>query len=422
MKLMNRIDNRSKRQTFLLILILGALETITPISIDMYLPAFPKIVNDFNTDINKVALSVSTYFLGFALGEIVYGPLLDRFGRKRPLYIGLGLYVLASIVCGVSNSIDSFLIMRFVQALSGCVASVAAIAMVRDFFPVEKTSSVLSFLFLIVGVSPMLAPTIGGFIVTAFGWRFVFGMLAIIASIMIAVVFFFLPQGHAPDKTISLKPKPIVKGFKQILWEPKFYVFALAGTFSFSGLFVYVAGSPAIFMDGFHVSANEYGGIFALLSIGFIGSSQLNHLLSRKYSNRQIYEVTAIIQLTFSCFYLLGVLNGWYGLWANIIFLFVTLSCAGLGYPNAAAIALSPFSKNAGSASALLGFIQIGIGGLISSGVGMLNMKGSLAVSLIMTISSAVALIILLIGKTKISKTIDNDIKFHNEEKLLFEN
>ena len=262
---MSITNNRSKRQTFLLILILGALETITPISIDMYLPAFPKIVSDFHTDINRVALSVSTYFLGFAIGEIVYGPLLDRFGRKRPVYIGLSLYVIASIICCASNSIDSFLIMRFAQALGGSVASVAAIAMVRDFFPVEKTSSVLSFLFLIVGVSPMLAPTVGGFIVTAFGWRFVFVMLAIVASIMIAVVFFLLPQGYAPDKTISLKPKPIINGFRQILSEPRFYVFALAGTFSFSGLFVYVAGSPAIFMDGFHVSANEYGGIFALL-------------------------------------------------------------------------------------------------------------------------------------------------------------
>ncbi|MDQ2862606.1 MAG: multidrug effflux MFS transporter, partial [Bacteroidota bacterium] len=386
---MNRINNRSKRQGFFLILILGALETITPISIDMYLPAFPRLVHDFHTDIGKVSLSVSTYFLGFAIGEIVYGPLLDRFGRKRPVYIGLALYVIATIICGLSNSIDSFLVMRFLQALSGCVASVAAIAMVRDFFPVDKTSSILSFLFLIVGVSPMLAPTIGSFIVTALGWRYVFAMLAIVASIMIGVVFFFLPEGHQPDTSVSLKPKPIINGFKQILFNPKFYVFTLAGTFSFAGLFVYVAGSPEIFMNDFHVGAKIYGVIFAFLSIGFIGSSQLNHILSRKYSNEKIFKATVIVQVIFAGMYLFGVLNGWYGLLGHIGFLFVILSCTGLAYPNAAAMALSPFSDNAGRASALLGFLQIGIGGFISSGVGVLHFKGSVAVSLIMMFSSA---------------------------------
>ena len=417
---MLNVDNRNKRQTFFLILILGALETITPVSIDMYLPAFPKIVNDFNTNIGKVALSVSTYFLGFAVGEIAYGPLLDRFGRKRPMYAGLALYVVATIICGLSISIDSFLIMRFVQALGGCVASVAAIAMVRDFFPVDKTASVLSFLFLVVGISPMLAPTIGSFIVTAFGWRYVFILLAIVALIMMSVVFFILPEAHQPDESVSLKPRPIINGFKQILSEPNFYIFALAGTFSFSGLFVYVAGSPSIFMEGFHVSAREYGGIFAFLSIGLIGSSQLNHIITRRYSNKKIYTTAATCQLLFASLYLLGVINGWYGLLGNMTFLFVILCCSGIGYPNAAAIALSPFSANAGRASALLGFLQIGIGGLISAGIGMLSFKGSLSVSLIMTFSSAIAIIILLIGKTRINKNIPAKINFYNEEELIY--
>jgi MFS transporter, DHA1 family, multidrug resistance protein len=395
------IKHRNKQQNFFLILMLGMLNTITPFSIDMYLPAFPKIAVDLHTTIQNVALSVSTYFLGFALGQILYGPLLDRFGRKRPLFIGLGLYIIATIICAASSSINELLIIRFLQALSGCVGSVAALAMVRDFFQPDKSASIISLLMLILGVSPMLAPTAGSFIVTSFGWRYVFILLAIIVGIILVFAFLFLPEGQAPDASVSLKPKPIINSFKSILLKPQFYIFSLAGTFSFSGLFVYVAGSPAIFMDEFHVSPKTYGGIFALLAVGFIGSSQMNHFLTRKYKNENIFRVTSIIQTVASILYFIGVMNAWYGLITNMFFLFIILSCAGLTYPNAAAISLAPFSKNAGSAAALLGFIQIGIGGLISSGIGFLHAKGSYPISLIMTITSAIALLILILGKSR---------------------
>ncbi|MEO8710799.1 MAG: multidrug effflux MFS transporter [Parafilimonas sp.] len=396
---MLHVNDRTKQQNFFLILMLGALNTITPFSIDMYLPAFPKIASDLHTTIQNTALSVSTYFLGFAIGQILYGPLLDRFGRKKPLYTGLILYIIATIICTVPGTIHALLILRFLQALTGCVASVAAMAMVRDFFPPDKSASVLSLLILILGASPMLAPTAGSFVMMAFGWRYIFVLLALVAFVILIFVFFFLPEAQPPDTSVSLKPKPILKSFTSILLLPQFYVFTLAGTFSFSGLFVYVAGSPAIFMDGFHVSAKVYGGIFALLSVGFVGSSQMNHLLTRKYKSEEILRVTSIIQTTASLLFFIGVMNAWYGLTANIIFIFIILSCAGLTYPNAAAIALAPFEKNAGSASALLGFIQIGIGGLISSSVGFMHAKGSLPASVMMAITSAIGLIILMRGR-----------------------
>lgn len=390
---------RNKKQNFFLILMLGALNTITPFSIDMYLPAFPKIATDLHTTIQNVALSVSTYFLGFAVGQILYGPLLDRFGRKRPLYIGIILYIIATVLCSTSNSINALYGIRFMQALSGCVASVAAMAMVRDFFPPGKSASVISLLMLILGASPMLAPTVGSFIMSFLSWRYIFILLALIALIILVIVFFFLPQTQQPDLSISLKPKPIINTFKNILLQPQFYIFSFAGTFAFSGLFVYVAGSPAVFMEGFHVPPKTYGGIFALLSVGFIGSSQLNHILTRKYKSEEILRVTSIIQTISSILFFIGVLNNWLGIITTIIFLFIILSCAGLIYPNAAAVALAPFQKNAGSASALLGFIQIGIGGLISSGVGFLHQKGSFSTSCIMAITSCIALLIFLSGK-----------------------
>lgn len=395
------ISARSKQQNFFLILILGALNTITPFTIDMYLPAFPKIAADFNTTIEKVALSVSTYFLGYAIGQIIYGPLLDRFGRKPPLYAGLVLYIIATIGCFTAGSIEFLLAIRFVQALGGCVASVAAMAMVRDFFPVEKSAGVISLLVLILGASPLLAPTAGSFIVTAWGWHTVFIVLAVITAIILLAVIFFLPEGHTPDKTISLKPAPIIAGFKEVLVNPKFYVFALAGSFSFSGLFVYVAHSPAIFMNHFQLSEKMYGGMFALLSVGFIGGSQLNHILTKRFSNRQILQTVLVIQTSLSMLFLAGASQDWYGLVAVVILLFVLLCCCGISYPNAAALCMAPFAKNAGSASALLGFIQIGIGGLISGCVSMLPFGAVTAMAFIMSFTTIVAVLILFAGRTK---------------------
>ena len=390
---------RSKQQNFTLILILGALNTITPFSIDMYLPAFPRIAADFHTGIDQVALSVSTYFLGYAIGQILYGPLLDRFGRKPPLYTGLVIYIIATIGCFTTSTIEGLWIMRFIQAIGGCVASVAAMAMVRDFFPVKQSAAVTSLLVLILGASPLLAPTAGSFIITAWGWHTVFIVLAAITFIILLLAFFFLPEGHVADKTISLKPIPILKGFRTVLTTPRFYVFALAGTFSFSGLFVYVANSPAIFMNHFHLGEKIYGGVFALLSVGFIGGSQLNHILTKRFSNQQIFTTALLVQVLLALVFLVGSANAWYGLASVIVLLFILLCCCGITYPNAAALCMAPFAKNAGTASALLGFIQIGIGGLISASVGILHMDAITAMALVMAATVLVALAILLPAK-----------------------
>ena len=393
---------RTKRENFFLILILGALSTVTPFSIDMYLPAFPQIAADLNATIAQVSFSVSTYFMGFAFGQLIYGPLLDRFGRKRPIYFGLTLYVLGCIGCLSAKTVEMLLIFRCLQALGGCVASVGSTAMVRDFFPVNESAKIFSLLMLVLGVSPLLAPTIGGFVVSTLGWQAVFGLLAAIVFTILSVVFFYLPEGHRPDPSFRLELKPILRNFKSILVKPQFYIYALSGSFSFAGLFVYITGSPAIFMGTFQVSAQVYGGIFAVLAVGFIGGSQLNLLLSRRYNNQTIFKTALMLQVLLSLIFLVGVINDWYGLIPTIMCLFALLLCAGLTGPNATAIALAPFSDNAGSAASVLGFVQIGLGSVISGSVGMLNVPGALPTAAVMTASSAIGLLILAGGKTRI--------------------
>jgi DHA1 family bicyclomycin/chloramphenicol resistance-like MFS transporter len=389
-----------------IIVLLGALCVVTPFAIDMYLPAFSAIAREFHTSTAEISLSISTYFIGFAIGQILYGPLLDRYGRKRPLYAGLIAYIACSIGCAASPDLRTLATLRFLEALGGCVAQVGAIAMVRDFFPVKESARVFSLLFLMIGVSPLLAPTAGSLLITAFGWRAIFFTLASIAGIILAVTFFLLPEGHQPDHSVSLRPGPILSNFWGILREPQFITYTLAGGFSFAGLFAFVAGSPIVFMDGFHMSARAFGGIFAVLVMGFIGGNNVNVFLLRRLHSRQIFLIAMIAQVVFGSLFYVGTRAHMLGLASSMVLFFLLLSCIGLTYPNSAALALAPYSTHAGRASALLGFLQTGTGALVSMGIGVLG-AGSVAVLLS---STAVAgLLVLLAGGPLMGEPVEDE-------------
>jgi MFS transporter, DHA1 family, multidrug resistance protein len=399
---MKKIETSNRK----IIWILGALSTVTPFAIDMYLPAFALIAADFGTTAATISLSVSSYFIGMAIGQILYGPLLDRYGRKRPLYVGLIIFIIASVACTQTQSITTLVAFRFFQALGGSVAWVGAVAMVRDFFPVKESARVFSLLILILGVSPLLAPTFGGFIVTAFGWQSIFFILAAIVVCVLIIVYFFLPEGHEPDPTISLKAKPMLETFLSILRNPQFYTYAFAGSFSFATLFIYVAGSPIIFMEIHKVSPEVYGGIFAFLSVGFIGSSQVNILLTRKYASDKIFKVALICQVIAGIVFVIGLTSNSFGLYSTIAMFFISLSCIGLINPNANALALAPFTRTIGSASALMGCTQIGIAALSSFGVGLFNTTDAIPIVILMVITSSTALIIFIMGQRRIGKAL----------------
>ncbi|MGC1348839.1 MAG: Bcr/CflA family efflux MFS transporter [Xanthobacteraceae bacterium] len=237
---------RARPPNLLIILILGALSTLSPFSIDMYLPAFPQIARDLGTTPAQISFSVSGYFIGLALGQLFYGPLLDRFGRKRPLYAGLSLFVVASLGCIAVRSPGMFIAFRLLQALGGCVAQVGAVAMVRDFFPVRESAKILSLLMLVLSVSPLFAPSIGGLVATTIGWPWIFVILAAFALLLMLVIGFLLPEGHQPDPEISLQPRAIFKGFAAIIRHPQFHTYAIGGAFAFAGLFVYVTARRSI--------------------------------------------------------------------------------------------------------------------------------------------------------------------------------
>jgi DHA1 family bicyclomycin/chloramphenicol resistance-like MFS transporter len=395
---MTSTEALSRRTYITYVVVLGLLTTIGPFSIDMYLPGFDDIARSLGTSPARVALSLSSYFIGISVGQLIYGPLLDRYGRKRPLYVGLAIYIVATLVCMQAKDITTLIALRFIQAVGSCAAQVAAMAMVRDLFGPKESAKVFSLLLLVIGLSPMIAPTVGGYVVVSYGWRTVFLILAILCLLIVLLTIFFLPESYPPDKGFSLKPGPIIRNFFAVLRVRQFLIYVLVESFAFAGLFAYVSGSPILFINIFHVDKRTYGWIFAFLSVAFIGLSQFNSLLLKRYTGEKIIRVALTGQLLVSLIFLAGTAAGWYGMGFTILFLFLFLAFMGFTYPNAAALALAPFDRNAGTASSLLGFLQMGIGALASIGVGAFMSRTALPMVAIIAANSVIAYLVLLCG------------------------
>jgi DHA1 family bicyclomycin/chloramphenicol resistance-like MFS transporter len=389
----------TSRKYFLLILILGTLSAIGPFSIDMYLPGFPSIAADLNTTVATVSLSLSSFFIGISAGQLIYGPLLDRFGRKNPLYFGLSLYILASIGCAMAGSANTLIGFRFLQAIGGCAGMVASRAMVRDIFPVNENAKIFSLLMLVVGVSPMIAPTLGGYISTSFTWHYVFIILTGFGVFVLTGVHFVLPESRKADTSFSLRPSSIFKNYFTVLTQPQFYTYVFTGSVASAGLYAYISGSPYVFMELYHVSAKQYGWIFAFLAGGLIASSQLNTLLlKRGLKSEQVVVRALICQCVAGICLFTGAINGWLGVSGMISLIFVFLCCQGFIFPNTSALSLAPFTKNAGSASALMGCIQMGIGALISAVVSYMNNHTALPMTAAMAFCPVAGFLILMVG------------------------
>lgn len=403
-----------------LILILGLLSAIGPFSIDMYLPAFPSIAAHLHTTVAKISLSLSSFFIGISAGQMLYGPLLDRFGRKKPLYVGISVYLIASIGCAMANSANALIWLRLLQALGSCSGMVASRAMVRDLFPVEENAKVFSLLMLVGGVSPIIAPTLGGYVATEFGWHYVFIVLALLAAIILTAIHFYLPETRKPDPAFSLRPKPIINNFINVAREPQFYTYAFAGSIASAGLYAYISGSPSVFMEIYKVSQKQYGWIFAMIAAGLITSSQINTVLLRKYKSEQVIVFALLCQSIAGITLFAGSAFGFLGLFSTIFLCFIFLSCQGFTFPNTSALSLAPFSKIAGSASALLGTIQMGMGAFTSALVSYLANDTAIPMTVVMACCALISFVIVMMGARIIrNKTTVEEVQEETTEMMV---
>ncbi|MGV6944210.1 multidrug effflux MFS transporter [Sphingobacterium kyonggiense] len=363
----------TKSNTKLTLLILGLLSAIGPFSIDLYLPAFDTIAHDFNTQVENVQLSLTSFFVGIAFGQIIYGPLLDKYGRKKPLLVGLAIYVVASILCAFTRDINHLILLRFLQALGSCGGMVGARAMVTDYYSSREAARVFSLLMLVIGVSPILAPSIGAFMLQHLDWHFIFIFLTILAALILVGTRFFLPESYAGNKDLSLAPSSILKNFWEVLSNRTFISYCLIGSISSAGTYAYLAGSSYIMQSIFGLSKSEYGLAFAFVASAMIIATQLNRWFLKRWSSAQISRIANIWQAAVGILMILAIGLDMLSFPVLLILIFMFLFGYGFIFPNTSAIALSPFKALAGSASALLGCIQMAIGALASAVVSLLH-------------------------------------------------
>lgn len=387
-----------RKQYNTLILVLGSLSAIGPLSVDMYLPGFPAIAADLSTDIAHVGFSLTSFFVGISIGQIAYGPVMDRYGRKKPMLIGLIVFIIASLGCALSRSISTFITLRFFLALGGCVGMVGSRAIVRDLFSGSEVARVLSALVMVFGVAPIVAPTIGGLVVKALGWRFVFVILAAIGLAVLIALGRSLRESRKADASISLHPKSVALEYLGLFREPAFVVYTFAGACAAAGFFAYISGSAFVYMDLLGFTETQFGWMYGVNAVGLIAGSQVNRLwLKKQGSSRILLKVTGaqlcvVVALLFLPPGGFAVKLGFMGL------VFCYLFFCGFVNPNAMALALHPFTRNAGSASALMGSIQMIAGGSASWLLSYLFNGTALPMVFVMVGCTCISLVMLVIG------------------------
>lgn len=379
-----------------LILVLGTLIAVGPLTIDMYLPALPAIGDDLQTTAAGVQLTLTGTLAGLAVGQLIIGPLSDVWGRRRPLLAGTALHVLASLLCVIAPNIAGLGGLRVVQGFGAAAASVIAMAVVRDLFTGIAFARVLSRLLLVMGVAPVLAPTLGSALLNWTQWRGVFAALAVLGVALFAVTMFGLPETLPPHHRRPARVPDTLRVYGGLLRDRVFVGLVLVAGFAMAALFAYVAGSSFVLQDQYGLDEQQFGIAFGAGAIGMIAATQLNVRLLRRYSPQQILLTSLIAALVCGIVLLGFAVTNVGGLAGVLIPLWAVLAATGFALPNAPALALAGHGEAAGTASALLGAVQFGVGALAAPAVGMLG-TGSSAMATVITGGMLAAVVVLVV-------------------------
>ena len=344
------------------IMLLALLTSLGPLSIDMYLPALPQMANDFGITTQRVANTLPAYFLGLALGQLIYGPLSDRIGRKTPLYFGLLLYICASILCTFANSEWSLIAARILQALGGCVGVVIARAAIRDRLDLQSSAQAFASMMIVMGIAPIIAPSLGALVLLYFSWPAVFVFLSAIGLICLICVHFFFQESLPVERRLNLNIKQVLNLYGAIFKQKSFRWPMLAGCFSGGILFCYISSSASILMDDYGLNQQQFAYAFGLNALGIMLLSSINKKLGRTFSVLQRLKIGAVLQLLGVIVLLSASLLSNVALWIVLIGMFLAISGIGFTGPNAMALAMAEQGERAGTASAVMGSMQFACG------------------------------------------------------------
>ena len=392
-----------------MIVVLGVMVALGPLTIDMYLPALPKIADDLSVSSSVVQLTLTGTLAGLALGQLIVGPLSDSLGRRRPLMAGIMLHIAASILCVLAPNLVVLGLARVLQGAGAAAAMVVAIAVVGDLFADNAAATVLSRLMLVLGVAPVVAPSLGAAVLLHGSWHWVFAALVVLAGVLLLVAALALPETLPPSHRRPLRVRGIAATYAELLRDKRFVILVLVAALGMSGLFAYIAGASFVLQGTYGLDQQAFALVFGAGAVALIGATQFNVVLLRRFSPQTItLWALAAALLAAGVFVGLSVAHVG-GLAGFVVPVWAILGTLGLVIPNAPAVALSRHPDAAGTAAALLGAAQFGLGAAVAPLVGVLG-NDELALSVVMAVSVLVALLALLaVGASTTDDADDTD-------------
>jgi DHA1 family bicyclomycin/chloramphenicol resistance-like MFS transporter len=379
------------RKYLQLVLVLGALSAIGPLTIDMYLPALPELTAEMGATASQTQLTITGLLVGLGLGQLVIGPISDSVGRRKPLLIGLAAHGLMSVLCALAPSITMLAVTRTLQGLAGAAVAVVAMAIVRDLFSGIRAAQLLSRLILVLGVAPILAPSLGSALLTVTSWRGIFVALALAAVGLWVLALVALPETLPMDRRSVGTVSGSLRSYARLLSDRMFVAMVLVAGLMFATLFTYISGAPFILQGMFGLSPQQFGLAFSVNAVGMILMTQLNPIFVKRYGPVRVLSVAVLIGLGSALVLLATTLTGFGGLPGFMVPMAFVMASAGLSFPNAPAIALNRYAKAAGTAAALLGASQFMIGGSIAPLVGALDNGTAVPMAAIMVGTTGLA-------------------------------
>jgi DHA1 family bicyclomycin/chloramphenicol resistance-like MFS transporter len=380
-----------------MIVVLGLLVALGPLTIDMYLPALPRIADDLSVSSSVVQLTLTGTLAGLALGQLIIGPLSDSLGRRRPLMAGIVLHMLASVVCFFAPNIEVLGVARVLQGMGAAATMVVAFAIVGDLFVDSVAATVMSRLMLVLGVAPVVAPSLGAAVLLRASWHWVFAVLVVLAGALLLLAALALPETLPPTHRRPLQVRGIVRTYLGLFRDLRFIVLVLIAALAMSGLFAYVAGASFVLQGRYGLGQQTFALVFGAGAVALIGATQVNVVLLRRYPTASIV-VWALVAATAAGAVFVGLAaTGVGGLTAFVLPVWAILAAMGFVIPNAPALALSRHSEAAGTAAALLGAAQFSLGAVVAPLVGVLG-NDEFALAVVMTAGAGIALLALLVA------------------------
>ncbi|ELF6739896.1 multidrug effflux MFS transporter [Campylobacter upsaliensis] len=375
---------------FRLIFILALMSSIAPLSTDMYLPALSQVKQSFETSEFLTQLSLASFFIAFALGQLIYGPLSDVFGRKIPALVGIFIFMLSSLFCVIIDNIYVFIILRFFEALGGCAGVVIARAIVNDLFELKEAASIFALMMVFSALAPMLSPSFGGFLIEYFSWHSIFATLFGLGILLFLLIFFALKESAPHLKRQKFSHKETLKSYRFVLKDKPFILYVSCASLVLAAMFAYITGSSFVFINFFGLSERDFGLLFGLNALGFVIFANINAKMVQKIPSEKILFYALIIMLISTLILFVNSLIK-PNFWLFELSIFTSIALLGFIAPNTTTLAMARFKDHSGTASAVLGTSQFALAGVISFIVSAVGANTPVILALVMLICVVLA-------------------------------